>query len=304
MAGLTHADEGLTFEQAYDLLGGLDPADLHEWEEDLFEQTGQRLRFATRDVSVVDTPEDGACFRSLHFNDRFDVVQTCIALDAATGGPDHSRPPSLDSQAGTATQGLSLAVALHQISSSRGAGGDAAGGEAAGGDAVGGGTAGGEAAGGDAVGGDAAGGGAAGGGATGGSTAGGDAVGDGVAGGDAAVGGAAGAGRRIAVLGAGACALPAFLHEALPGATIDAVELSGDVCAAARACFGVAALEGSPRFALHEACAFDWLAAAKPCSLDLIIVDMEVSGLELWAWAVGCGLWAVGLGLGLAWAWA
>ena len=87
MAGLTHADEGLTFEQAYDLLGGLDPADLHEWEEDLFEQTGQRLRFATRDVSVVDTPEDGACFRSLHFNDRFDVVQTCIALDAATGGP-------------------------------------------------------------------------------------------------------------------------------------------------------------------------------------------------------------------------
>ena len=34
-------------------------------------------------------------------------------------------------------------------------------------------------------------------------------------------------------LGAGACGLPAFLHEALPGATIDAVELSADVCAAA-----------------------------------------------------------------------
>ena len=222
MAGLTHADEGLTFDAAYDLLGGLDPADLHEWESELLKLTGQRLRFATRDVSVVDTPEDGVCFRSLHFNDRFDVVQTCIALDAATGGPDHSRPPSLDSQAGTATQGLSLAVALHQISSSRGACGDAA-----------------------------------------------------------------GAGRRIAVLGAGACALPAFLHEALPSATIDAVELSGDVCAAARACFGVAALEGSPRFALHEACAFDWLAAAPPRSLDLIIVDMEVSGL-----GHGLGLWA------------
>ena len=59
------------------------------------------------------------------------------------------------------------------------------------------------------------------------------------------------------MLGAGACGLPAFLHEALPGATIDAVELSADVCAAARACFGVAALEGSPRFALHEACAFE-----------------------------------------------
>ena len=221
MAGLTHADEGLTFDAAYDLLGGLDPAELHEWESELHKLTGQRLRFATRDVSVVDTPEDGVCFRSLHFNDRFDVVQTCIALDTATGGPDHSRPPSLDSQAGTATQGLSLAVALHQISSSRGAGD------------------------------------------------------------------AAGAGRRIAVLGAGACALPAFLHEALPGATIDAVELSGDVCAAARACFGVAELEGSPRFALHEACAFEWLAAAKPSSLDVIIVDMEVSGLGR-----GLGLWA------------
>ena len=120
MAGLTHADEGLTFDAAYDLLGGLDPADLHEWEDELFAKTGQRLRFATRDVSVVDTPEDGVCYRSLHFNDRFDVVQTCVALDAATGGPDHSRPPSLDSQAGTATQGLSLAVALHDLSSSRG----------------------------------------------------------------------------------------------------------------------------------------------------------------------------------------
>ena len=120
MAGLTHADEGLTFDAAYDLLGGLDPADLHEWEDELFAKTGQRLRFATRDVSVVDTPEDGVCYRSLHFNDRFDVVQTCVALDAATGGPDHSRPPSLDSQAGTATQGLSLAVALHELSSTRG----------------------------------------------------------------------------------------------------------------------------------------------------------------------------------------
>ena len=222
MAGLTHADQGLTFEAAYDLLGGLDPADLHEWEEDLFQQTGQCLRFATREVSVVDTPEGGVCFRSLHFNDRFDVVQTCIALDAATGGPDHSLPPSLDSQAGTATQGLSLAVALHQISR----GGDAAGG-----------------------------------------------------------------GRRIAVLGAGACSLPAFLHDALPGATIDAVELSPDVCAAARACFGVSALEGSARFTLHEACAFVWLAAAPPRSLDLIIVDMEARGLSL-----------LGLGLSLAFA--
>ena len=52
MAGLTHADEGLTFDAAYDLLGGLDPADLHEWEDELFAKTGQRLRFATRDVSV------------------------------------------------------------------------------------------------------------------------------------------------------------------------------------------------------------------------------------------------------------
>jgi hypothetical protein len=171
MAGLTHADEGLTFDAAYDLLGGLDPADLHEREEELLVKTGQRLRFATRDVSVVDTPEDGVCFRSLHFNDRFDVVQTCVALDAATGGPDHSRPPSLDSQAGTATQGLSLAVALHELSM-----GDAA---------------------------------------------------------SSSRQGASGAtrGRRIAVLGAGACGLPAFLHEALPGATIDAVELSADACA-------------------------------------------------------------------------
>ena len=44
----------------------------------------------------MDTPEaaGAATVRSLHFNDRVDVVQTSVVLDAS-GAADHSRPPSL-----------------------------------------------------------------------------------------------------------------------------------------------------------------------------------------------------------------
>ena len=211
MAGLTHGEQGMSFEAAYEVLGEMDAGELAEWEAEWLSETGQRLRFATRDVSVIDSPaDDGTFLRSLHFNERVDVVQTCVAVDAVTDTPDHSRPPSLDAQSGTYSQGLALAIALHGLGAARRS---------------------------DAC--------------------------------------------RIGVLGAGACGLPAFLHEALPQAQVDAVEVSADVCAAARECFGIQTLEGSSRFRLHQACAFEWVSAAPPASLDVLLVDLEAGEAAL-----------------------
>lgn len=211
MAGLTHGEQGVSFEAAYDMLGEMDAAELVEWEAEWLSEMGQRLRFATRDVSVIDSPaDDGTFLRSLHFNERVDVVQTCVAVDAVTDTPDHSRPPSLDAQSGTYSQGLALAIALHGLRQTRG-----------------------------------------------------------------------NAACRIGVLGAGACGLPAFLHQALPHAQVDAVEVSADVCAAARECFGVQSLERSSRFRLHQTCAFEWVSAAPPASLDVLLVDLEAGEAAL-----------------------
>lgn len=211
MAGLTHGEQGMSFQAAYDVLGEMDAKELADWEAEWLRETGQRLRFATRDVSVIDSPaDDGTFLRSLHFNERVDVVQTCITVDALTDTPDHSRPPSLDAQSGTYSQGLALAIALQGLNAARGS---------------------------DAC--------------------------------------------RIGVLGAGACGLPAFLHEALPQAQVDAVEVSADVCAAARECFGIQKLEGSPRFRLHQTCAFEWVSAAPPASLDVLLVDLEAGEAAL-----------------------
>jgi hypothetical protein len=64
--------------------------------------------------------------------------------------------------------------------------------------------------------------------------------------------------RSVAVLGAGACTLPAHLHAAFPDVAFVAVELSEDVVLIARDHFHVDALEASGRFLLHRGCAFEW----------------------------------------------
>jgi hypothetical protein len=79
---------------------------------------------------------------------------------------------------------------------------------------------------------------------------------------------------RVCVLGAGGCSLPAHLFSAIPGATVDAVELSPGVLTAARDFFGVAALEASPRFALHCGCAVAYLAESQAV-YDVMIIDIE-----------------------------
>jgi spermidine synthase len=55
---------------------------------------------------------------------------------------------------------------------------------------------------------------------------------------------------------------------------MNAVEISRDVCYAARRYFGVAALESS-RYRLHTGCAMEWLATAEDGSIDVLVVDLE-----------------------------
>jgi spermidine synthase len=62
----------------------------------------------------------------------------------------------------------------------------------------------------------------------------------------------------VAVLGAGACTLPAYLHAAFSDVAFVAVELSEEVVLIARDHFHVDALEASGRFLLHRGCAFEW----------------------------------------------
>jgi hypothetical protein len=80
---------------------------------------------------------------------------------------------------------------------------------------------------------------------------------------------------HVCVLGGGGCTLPAFLHFALPHAKITVVEQSADVCAAARECFGIAALEAAEhgRFALKEVVPFAHWFVVIAIAFSFLIVD-------------------------------
>ena len=210
LAGLTHVTMDCTFEEARSLLEDVPDSEIADWAAQHRAEQLQAVLFCTPEVTVLDeydTDQIGAApaRRSLRFNRRLDLEQTCVRLNPSTRCVDVSAPPP------SRLQGLALAAQLFTAATGR-------------------------------------------------------------------------VPRRVAVLGAGGCSLPAFLHEALAECHVDAVELSADVRAAARACFGVAALETSGRFQLHSGCAAAWMRAmaerferlgeASP-GFDVIIVDVE-----------------------------
>jgi hypothetical protein len=151
--------------------------------------------------------------RSLHFNNRIDLVQSCVNLQE-DGTIDRTNPPPFSGTTGTHLQGLGIAAALHaRITSQLPA----------------------------------------------------ETIPH---------------CQRIVFLGAGACSLPAYLFEKLPhNVAVTAVELSADVCFAARRCFGVDTLEDSAdhsrTFKLQQGCAVEWLTEADAGSVDVLIVDIE-----------------------------
>jgi len=205
VAGATHRELGVSFAEGLALAKALPLAALREFESSL---AGQSVVMSTDSVSVLDTDAEGGGggggrLRSLHFNNRLDLVQSCARVAAGTADDDgvvvlHDQPPPRG-PTGTNTVGLALALALH-----------------------------------------------------------------------------ADPAPRVAVLGAGACVLPAFVHARLPRCTLEAVERSADVRRAARECFGIAELEAaSDRFALRAGCAFEWLDGAADASWDVLVVDLE-----------------------------
>ncbi|KAE8988887.1 hypothetical protein PF005_g20060 [Phytophthora fragariae] len=85
---------------------------------------------------------------------------------------------------------------------------------------------------------------------------------------------------RVAVLGAGACALPLFLlehHSSKELGRLDAVEPSSQVNAIAKRFFRVeAALQHDPRLVIHEEMGEDFFAKQKEGNvLDMVVLDVE-----------------------------
>jgi hypothetical protein len=85
---------------------------------------------------------------------------------------------------------------------------------------------------------------------------------------------------NVAVLGAGGCSLPRWLTAALPRCSVEAVEASSHVAAAARHLFGAAALEEEGRFALREQDGRAWIDAQPRGAWDCVMVDVEAGTEE------------------------
>eukprot|EP01051_Picozoa_sp_SAG22_P005565 SAG22_NODE_334_length_12094_cov_9.446019_9_plen_459_part_00 len=113
---------------------------------------------------------------------------------------------------------------------------------------------------------------------------------------DCSAGGEAGGGAdpgrplALAVLGAGGGSLPAFLDTAVSpvlacgrggaGLQITAVELSPAAVAASKEFFGLGTCEARGGLLVETGCAYRWLQAAPPASVDVLIVDLEDGGDE------------------------
>ena len=84
MAGLTHGEQGMSFQAAYDVLGEMDAKELADWEAEWLRETGQRLRFASSPSRTAD-----ALQRHGHLC-RFDLALVS-QLNVLVLAPGHKR---------------------------------------------------------------------------------------------------------------------------------------------------------------------------------------------------------------------
>ena len=119
IAGLTHKEMGVSFSEALELLAHVPPSQIEEFERELLVEEGKRVVHSTEEVSVIETTSDDSIHRSLHFNERPHLVQSCVRVDSRTGHIDHTRPPPSEGRLATHLQGLSLALALHSPNSGK-----------------------------------------------------------------------------------------------------------------------------------------------------------------------------------------
>ncbi|KNC87358.1 hypothetical protein SARC_00548 [Sphaeroforma arctica JP610] len=281
VSGITADSLDVSTSEAYDILDEVDEGMLLEVEADL-RASGSVVVASTRHVSVLDQLHGaglGVALRSLHFNDRLDLVQTCVKVCMKTGEIFHSHPPPSLGERSTHLQGLALGLVLQQASvlfpnatsEYKNTGNvdhvlktdtlqeaDTA----------------------------------------------------------ASLGSEPATVRtdvpqnvsastifpfarththtstqhfklppcRVAVLGAGGCSLPGFLHELLPYVYLDCVESHADVIAMARNCFGVRELEEtSARFHMHETTAEKWIDEEFTRQYSSRDVSSDVSPFDLMA---------------------
>ena len=128
VAALTHSELGVSYDEACDLLEDVPVTTLRDFEQRLCEELGQEVVGSSREVTVFDTRDasltDNEWLRSIHFNDRLDLVQSCIRVHVSpsTGErvPDHSRPPPSAGRTATHLFALAAAPALHHLLTSSG----------------------------------------------------------------------------------------------------------------------------------------------------------------------------------------
>ena len=75
LAGLTHKDCGVSYEDACDLLREVPKSDLLEFEDNLYQEEGKKIVFSNSEVTVMDSICDDSTMRTLHFNRRPNLVQ-------------------------------------------------------------------------------------------------------------------------------------------------------------------------------------------------------------------------------------
>ena len=82
LAGLTHKELGVSYAEACRLLQDVDSSAVLEFEADL-RGGGQEIVASTEELTVLDTAvAEGLWVRSLHFNDRIDLVQSSVHVVA------------------------------------------------------------------------------------------------------------------------------------------------------------------------------------------------------------------------------
>ena len=126
IAGLTCAELGIDFATAYELTSDVDDSELATFETQLWDNSQQKIVFASKNVTVLDSYRNGGddeqgdsavdnnavATRSLIFNSRPDLVQSSSFIDRQLGRVLSHLPPPRHGEASTEVQGLGLSIAL------------------------------------------------------------------------------------------------------------------------------------------------------------------------------------------------
>lgn len=78
IAGLTHHELGVSYDEACELLLGVPAVELSDFEESLYREENKKIVFSNRQISIFDSFSGSDILRTLHFNQRPNLVQVHI----------------------------------------------------------------------------------------------------------------------------------------------------------------------------------------------------------------------------------